>query len=133
MATHRNAAVTIHRDYPNEFVFLDDDHNKLTGHKISVAAHRLIKKAGVEGVVLYSLRHALAVDLTEAGVSLEITRQLMGHSNIRQTQEYAQGIGIDSLKQSVRLIRGDNIEERTAPEVDDSKENTTKDEDKSSK
>lgn len=91
---------------PNSFVFTDQYNEPLTGHQISDAAHRLIKRSGLDGVVLYSLRHSLAVDLTEAGVSMEITRQLMGHSNISQTQAYAQGVGHDSLKNSVDLIRG---------------------------
>lgn len=89
----------------SDHVFLDSNERPLSGHRISSASHRLIKEAGLEGVVLYGLRHALAVDLTEAGVSIEITRQLMGHSNIQQTQTYAQGVSSDSLRESVKLIR----------------------------
>ena len=88
-----------------DFVFKNESGGPLTGPVISATAHKLIKKAGLKGVVLYGLRHAIAVDLTEAGVSIEITRQLMGHSTITQTQNYAQGIHSDALSTSIKLIR----------------------------
>lgn len=105
-----NAFLSHHQSSSSgEYVFTDDDGRPLTGHRISSAAHRAIKTAGLEGVVLYSLRHALAVDLTESGVSIEITRQLMGHSNISQTQNYAKGVSSDSLSDSVKLIRAREV------------------------
>lgn len=124
---HRNlyqllANIWKHRDFSlrNEFVFGDNSRQPLTNHRISVAASRLIKQAKLTGVVLYSLRHALAVDLTESGVPMEITRQLMGHSSIRQTQEYAKGIGIKTLNESMEKIRGADIE---SPEANASLQN----------
>lgn len=89
-----------------KYVFTGDDYGQqLTGHRISDTCYRLIKASGLKGVVLYSLRHALAVDLTENGVSIEIVRQLMGHSSISQTQTYAQGVSSDSLGESMNSIR----------------------------
>ncbi len=106
-----------------KFVFLDLYGQPLTGHKISVYAHNAIRKAGLKGVCLYSLRHALAVDLTERGVSMEIVRQLMGHSSIRQSQDYAQGVSSDCLGDSMTLIRG-TVQEAPLPDANES-ENTS--------
>lgn len=92
-----------------EFVFIDHDNQPLTGHRISIAAHRLIKRAGLKGVVLYGLRHALATDLIEAGVPTEIARKALGHSNINQIQTYTQNVGIESVGKSLTLIRGENV------------------------
>ncbi len=91
----------------NEFVFLDEDLQPLSAHRISSAGHRLIKKAGLKGVVLYGLRHALATDLIEAGVPTEIARKAMGHSNLNQIQTYTQNVGLESIGKSLTLIRGD--------------------------
>jgi integrase len=99
-----------------DFVFRDGSFRPLTGARVSDHGYRLIKAAGMKGLQLYSLRHALAADLTAKGVSLEIARQLMGHSSVRQTQEYAQGVGIATLKDSMRLIRGvENISAEAEP------------------
>ncbi len=100
-----------------KYVFLDDEQRPLTGHRISDSCHRLIKASGLKGVVLYSLRHALAVDLTENGVSIEIVRQLMGHSSISQTQTYAQGVSADSLGNSMNSIRSQETPIAEAPQA----------------
>lgn len=91
---------------------------KATANQISLIGHRLIKKAKLKGVVLYGLRHALAVEMTEAGVPLEITRQAMGHSNISQTSYYAKGISTKALNEAFSQIR----ETETQTEVIDVEE-----------
>lgn len=111
---------------PPRFVFVDEAGRQLTGHRISDTCYRLIKASGLKGVVLYSLRHALAVDLTENGVSIEIVRQLMGHSSISQTQTYAQGVGADSLGESMDSIRGEQSPTNQAPQATNQKPVTDK-------
>ncbi len=94
----------------SEHVFLDRRAHPVTSMNISAHGSRLIKRAGLKGVVLYGLRHAMAVDMTRAGVSMEIIRQVLGHSNIEQTSVYARGIETDALRQSLKLIRGGKTE-----------------------
>lgn len=77
----------------------------VTSHDIRAAGSRLIKRCGLEGVVLYGLRHAIAVDMTKAGVPLEVIRQTMGHSNLAQTSHYASGISLDVVDDAMKQVR----------------------------
>lgn len=80
---------------------------RLTAQDIATEGSRLIRKVvGLRGVVLYGLRHAIAVEMTEAGIPLEITRQGMGHSSIAQTSHYAKGIASKALAEAFSQIRG---------------------------
>ena len=90
---------------PESFVFKGPEGNPVSAQDISTAGSQLIKKAGLRGVVLYGLRHALAVELTTAGVPLEITRQAMGHSSISQTSHYASGLASQAVADALNSIR----------------------------
>jgi integrase len=92
-----------------EFVFTDEDGRPLSAAKIARFGHRMIKKAGLKGVVLYGLRHALATELTAAGVPTEVVRQALGHSSIRTTQDYAKGIAPTVVGKSLEQIRNDAV------------------------
>jgi site-specific recombinase XerD len=79
----------------------------VTAQQISSEGSRLIKLCGFRGkVVLYGLRHALATEMTAAGIPLEITRQAMGHSSITQTSHYAKGIASAAVSEAFGSIRG---------------------------
>jgi len=86
-------------------VFLGPMGTPVTAQEISTIGSRLIKQAGLKGVVLYGLRHAIAVELTTAGVPLEITRQAMGHSSLAQTSHYASGIVSKTVGDALAGIR----------------------------
>lgn len=90
----------------SDAVFLDRRGIGVSASVISTTGSRLIKECGLDGVVLYGLRHALAVDMVRAGVNLEVIRQSLGHSSIDQTSDYAQSIESDLVKNAFRLIRG---------------------------
>lgn len=78
-----------------------------TAQDIATEGSRLIKAVGLRGkVVLYGLRHAIAVEMTEAGVPLEVIRQAMGHSNIQMTSHYARGIKSPVVGSAFSQIRG---------------------------
>lgn len=86
-------------------MFLNKFDQPVKASEISSYGHQLIKHCGLKGVVIYSLRHAIAVDMTAADISLETTRQAMGHSNISETSNYAQGIELDSVSDAFNRIR----------------------------
>lgn len=73
---------------------------------ISKTGSRLIKKAGLKGVVLYGLRHALATDLLAAGVDSDIARRILGHSDLRMLQEYTSYLGTEPLAKALEMVRG---------------------------
>jgi site-specific recombinase XerD len=91
---------------PKHPVFWGPQYAPVTAQDITTEGSRLIKLVGLRGkVVLYSLRHALAAEMTAAGVPLEITRQAMGHSSINQTSHYAKGIASSVVGEAFAQIR----------------------------
>ena len=90
---------------PTVHVFLNDKDEPFSAHAISMMGCRLIKEAGLHGVVLYGLRHKMATDLIEAGVSGEIARRIMGHASEKQLQEYTSRITMEPLQTALTLIR----------------------------
>lgn len=90
-------------------VFRDDRGMPLVADRISKASNRVIRAAGVEGVTLYGLRHALASDLTAANVATELVRQAMIHSSITTTQLYANKSGMTSLVNAIESVRGGSL------------------------
>lgn len=106
--THELEAILTAQTRHHEHVFSNEGNEPLTASWCSKVGNRAIKKAGLEGVVLYCARHGLASDLTDANVNLEIVRELLGHANIRTTQRYAKA-STDSLERALRLVRGSNL------------------------
>lgn len=88
----------------HEFIFMKNG-NPIKPELISMTGYRLIKKAGLIGVVLYGLRHKFATDLLKAGTSTEIARRLMGHANESMLKNYSQFLGIDPLAEAVYKIK----------------------------
>lgn len=89
-----------------DFVFRGPLGQALSGHTISRIGFNYIRILGMSGVVLYGLRHAFATDLIDAGVSSDVVRQLMGHTNERHLQEYTSFVKPETLSKALTLIRG---------------------------
>jgi site-specific recombinase XerD len=103
-----------HGAQPDRHVFLNEHGKPLTGDWCSKVGNRAIKKAGLKGLQLYGIRHALASELTDANVSMEVIRQLMGHANIRTTQRYTKP-KTDTLATALTLVRGENLPPNVPP------------------
>jgi site-specific recombinase XerD len=101
-----------------DVVFRNEHGKALTAEWCSRVGMRAVRAAGLSGVYFYGLRHALASDLTDANVSMEVIRQLMGHSNIRTTQRYAQPKS-DTMIAALRLVRGQEMPPEMPPEIED--------------
>ena len=95
---------------PDSAVFLNPHGKPLSPGWCSKVGNKAIKEAGLEGVVLYSLRHGLASDLTDAGVSTAVVRDILGHANIRTTQRYAKA-KLGTLENALKLVRGGLVAE----------------------
>lgn len=87
-------------------VFLDPGGRRLLADRICRLGSEFIKAAGVKEVTLYSMRHALASDLTAANVATEIVRQAMGHQSIATTQRYANKLSLRSVAGAIETVRG---------------------------
>lgn len=86
----------------------------ITAQEIASHGSKLIKRAGLKGVVLYGLRHAMASELTAAGVPLEVVRQALGHTKLEQTAHYASGISLGVVGDALNKVR-----EIETPQSDD--------------
>lgn len=85
-------------------VFLKDG-QPISGPLISITGHRLIRELGLEGVVIYGLRHKFATDLLRNNTSTDLARRLMGHSSEKMLKEYSSHLGIESLENAVSSMR----------------------------
>jgi len=96
-------------DGPYDAVFRNEAGDPITNTWISKSAVRLIRRCKLKGVCLYGLRHAMATDLTEAGISLELTRKIMGHASAATTSHYTHAVGIQSLCRAVEQVRSQSV------------------------
>jgi integrase len=96
---------------PKGSVFRYDNGQPVKADVISRAGTRALRACGFKDVNLYGARHGLASDLINAGVPIEVVRQLLGHSSTQTTQIYTKGTSIQTLANALKLVRG----ESTAP------------------
>ena len=64
------------------FVFARPDGTPLDPSTVTHVFHKIIRKAGLEGLRLHDLRHSYASLMLAAGVNVKAISQSMGHSNI---------------------------------------------------
>jgi integrase len=93
-------------------VFRYDDGRPTQADVISRAGTRALRACGFNGVNLYGARHGLASDLIDAGIPIEVVRQLLGHSSIQTTQRYTKGTKTETLATALRVVR---VEDPSAP------------------
>lgn len=90
-------------------VFRDPEGRPMLADRISRIANDCRRAAGIEGVTFYGLRHALASDMTSAGIATEIVRQAMGHQSIATTQRYANKVALKSITGALESVRGGSL------------------------
>lgn len=92
-------------------VFLDQSGSPITAQLISTIGSRAKHKAGFpDDVVLYSLRHGFGTSLVEAGVSPDVIRRLMGHSNLNQQLTYQRFASLKPLEEALELVSGRTLQ-----------------------
>lgn len=92
-------------------VFRDHHGQPITAQLIATIGSQSIKKAGLRGVTLYGLRHALATDLVDSGATPHEVQRLMGHSNLNQQLTYQKFVSLKPLEEALLKIRGDKKSE----------------------
>lgn len=68
--------------------------------------YQLREKAGIEGVNLHSLRHTYATRLLEAGESLKVVQELLGHSKIAMTADIYSHVSPELKREAVAKLNG---------------------------
>jgi integrase/recombinase XerD len=71
------------------WVFVSRGGRQLTREMLWVLVKKYVRRAGVNGRVSpHTLRHSFATHLLEGGADLRTVQELLGHANIRTTQQY---------------------------------------------
>lgn len=90
-------------------VFKTESGRAIRPDRISRVGNRAIRDAGIKGVTVYGLRHALASDMTNAGIATELIRQVMGHASIQTTQRYANKTHLTAVSNALETVRGGSL------------------------
>ncbi|PIT92212.1 MAG: hypothetical protein COU08_03480 [Candidatus Harrisonbacteria bacterium CG10_big_fil_rev_8_21_14_0_10_42_17] len=75
----------------DDFVFSSNRGGKLTTTSLQKMFRKILAKTGIKKpATFHSLRHSFATHLLENGTDVRYVQALLGHSNIRTTQQYTQ-------------------------------------------
>ena len=66
----------------DDFVFIRPDGSPINPNAVTLAFHRIIKKAGLKKIRLHDLRHTHATMMLQANVNPKIVSERLGHANI---------------------------------------------------
>jgi len=73
----------------NEYVFPSERGGKLSERTAQKILERALERTGIrKDATFHSLRHSFATHLLENGVDVRYVQELLGHANIRTTQQY---------------------------------------------
>lgn len=78
---------------------------QFSSNALSVAFRRAVAAAGLHNLRMHDLRHTFATEVRRAGAGIDVIAQLLGHSDLRQSQIYAH-IGQKALDKATRSIEG---------------------------
>jgi integrase/recombinase XerD len=79
------------RDSQQDMLFYSSQRPTLSYSAVRIRFKKYLKKTGLsgKGYTIHCLRHTFASELLNAGLRLEVLQQLLGHSSLEVTQQYA--------------------------------------------
>jgi site-specific recombinase XerD len=88
-----------------KYVFQAEDG---TARKYSPKAFRsAIKRAGIEGATIHTIRHTFASKLVQAGVSLQELQDLLGHASVTTSAIYAHLVPNQAAARAAAILNGE--------------------------
>jgi integrase/recombinase XerD len=80
-------------------LFVSKSGRHIARANLAQLVRRYVRKAGLAGITVHSLRHACATHLLENGADIRYIQELLGHADLSATQIYTR-VDISSLKQA---------------------------------
>lgn len=90
--------------YRTNYIFTSSNGTWYYRRNIARALNRFYRRAGVPHHKFHAFRHTFGTNLSRAGVSLEETAKLMGHSDISVTAKYYIEINAERKREAVEKI-----------------------------
>lgn len=92
------------KGYRTNFLFTTSTGKWYRRRNIKKSLDRLYKKIGVPQHKFHAFRHTFGTNLSRAGVAIEETSKLMGHSSIETTAKYYIHVGTDRKREAVESL-----------------------------
>jgi integrase len=92
------------------YVFKNKDGNPVKDHTAARNIHRICKLAGLRLVRWHVLRHTFASHLAEAGVSMRVIQDSLGHSSLKMTMRYAH-LSPHTFESAINKLKINNFDE----------------------
>jgi len=105
-----------HPDYGVDGLLLTNCGRPLNRHSVTRMVRRIAKRAGIGHVHPHQLRHTLATQALNRGMSLEAVAQLLGHQSLKWTVYYAR-LSDRRLAEQFRSV-ADHVDSLYAPDTD---------------
>lgn len=90
----------------NDLVFCTEVGTPIIPRNFERKFKALLKKAGLTGVKLHSLRHTYATRLLELGENLKVVQELLGHSRISVTGDIYSHVSPELKREAVAKLNG---------------------------
>lgn len=102
------------KGYRTDIIFSTNTGNYHFKRDITRSLNRLYKRIGVPQHKFHSFRHTFGTNLSRAGVPIERTSKLMGHSGVDTTQQYYINIGQEEKLDAAEKIVSFSLEKKNA-------------------
>lgn len=93
--------------YRTDIIFSTSNGNYHYKSEVTRSLSRLYKRIGIPQHTFHSFRHTFGTNLSRAGVPIERTSKLMGHSGVDTTQQYYINVGqaekLDAVEKIVKF------------------------------
>lgn len=106
IAEHKrlHKAEMLKNGYRSNNLFTSSTGNYLYRRNVARSLARLYKRIGVQYHSFHAYRHTFGTNLSRAGVPIEETARLMGHSSINVTAKYYINVSAERKRQAVEKI-----------------------------
>lgn len=106
IAEHKrlHKAEMLKNGYRSNNLFTSSTGNYLYRRNVARSIERLYKRIGVQYHSFHAYRHTFGTNLSRAGVPIEETARLMGHSSINVTAKYYINVSAERKRQAVEKI-----------------------------